>query len=156
MIWGQWVLRWEGWGGTNQTWRMWKTLNGDWDIGTVLKWDWMWRKWGSGDVTRARGWRSWIWKDYVILEMGGLEQPWRCEFVWEETGKIQPRSADKQQQEGEGRPRDTSWPDEAQGTRVWNWITAPWPLEGWGTLHLPPQYLPVVRDESKDWAQEPR
>ena len=54
----------------------------------------------------------------MILEMGGLEQLWRCEFVWEETGKIWPHSADKEQQQGEDRPRDRSWPNEAQGTHV--------------------------------------
>lgn len=54
----------------------------------------------------------------MIPEMGMLELPWRYEFVWEETEEIGPHSADKEQQQGEDRPRDTSQPKETQGTHV--------------------------------------
>lgn len=44
----------------------------------------------------------------MIPETGMLELPWRYEFVWEETEEIGPHSADKKQQQGEDRPRDTN------------------------------------------------
>lgn len=50
--------------------------------------------------------------------MGGLELPWRYEFVWEETEEIRPHSEDKDQQQGEDRPRDCSQPKETRGTHV--------------------------------------
>lgn len=151
MIWGQWVLRWEGWGVTTRTWRMWKMLNGDWDIGTVLEWDWMWWKWGSKDGTRARGWRYWIWKNYMILEMGGLEQSWRHEVCM---GGDQGDLASLSRQGAAAGRRQAQRRELAWGTGhtclKLNHSTITSRREGWEAPHLPPQCLPVVRDESRD------